>query len=61
MRERRVPLETLLAEVRRHAREAHGMALTRQEALLLVFRAGLESGPHTISREMTTRTKKEER
>jgi len=36
--------EGLVAEVRRHAREAHGMALTREEALLLVFRAELD-GP----------------
>jgi len=29
----------LVAEVRRHASEAHGMALTHEEALLLAFRA----------------------
>jgi hypothetical protein len=32
----------LVAEVRRHAREVHGMTLSRDEALLLTFRADLE-------------------
>jgi Protein of unknown function (DUF1059) len=32
----------LVAEVQRHAREAHGMALTPEQALLLVFRADLD-------------------
>lgn len=32
----------LVAEVQRHAREAHGMALTHDQALLLGFRAHLE-------------------
>lgn len=51
----------LVAEVRRHAREAHGMALTPEEALLLVFRAGLdETATHTFSREKTSRTKNKE-
>ena len=31
----------LVAEVQRHAREAHGMALSHDEALLLAFRAEL--------------------
>ena len=31
----------LVAEVRRHAREAHGMALSKDEALLLAARAEL--------------------
>jgi len=31
--------ETLVAEVLRHAREAHGMALSRDEALALASRA----------------------
>jgi predicted small metal-binding protein len=53
--------EGLVAEVQRHAREAHSMTLTRDEALLLVFRAELdERAPLTIPRETTTRTKKEE-
>jgi Protein of unknown function (DUF1059) len=33
----------LIAEVQRHAREAHGMALTPDQALLLAFRAELDS------------------
>jgi Protein of unknown function (DUF1059) len=31
----------LIAQVQRHAREAHGMSLTHDEALLLAFRAEL--------------------
>jgi len=33
--------EELVAEVQRHAREAHGMALSHEEALLLTFQAEL--------------------
>jgi Protein of unknown function (DUF1059) len=33
----------LVTEVRRHAWEAHGMALSQDEALLLVFRAELDA------------------
>ena len=33
----------LVAEVQRHAREAHGMALSHDEALLLAFRAELNA------------------
>ena len=36
--------EELVAEVQRHARETHGMALTDDEALLLTFQA--ELGQH---------------
>jgi hypothetical protein len=37
------------------------MELSPDEALLLVFRAGLdENAPSTISREKTSRTRKEE-
>ena len=32
----------LIAEVQRHASEAHGMALSHDEALLLAFRAELD-------------------
>jgi hypothetical protein len=32
----------LVAQVKRHAWEAHGMALSHDEALLLVFRAELD-------------------
>jgi Protein of unknown function (DUF1059) len=37
----------LVAEVRRHASEAHGMALSPDEALLLAFRAELSQEPWT--------------
>jgi hypothetical protein len=47
--------ERLVAEVRRHAQEAHGMALTLEEALLLVFRAGLDANASSMF------TKEEER
>lgn len=33
--------EELVAEVQRHAREAHGMALSHDEALLVTFQAEL--------------------
>ena len=33
----------LVAEVQRHASEAHGMALTPDQALLLAFRAELDA------------------
>ena len=39
--------ERLVAEVRRHASEAHGMALSREEALLLVFHVELAQQPTT--------------
>jgi uncharacterized protein DUF1059 len=35
----------LVAEVRRHAWEAHGMALSPDQALLLAFRAELDATP----------------
>ena len=43
--------EALVAEVRRHALDAHGMSLSRDEAVLLVFRAGLNRPPTTPDRE----------
>jgi hypothetical protein len=48
----------LVANVRRHAREAHSMALSREEALLLV-QLGL---PHDVFEDgdNTARTTKEE-
>jgi hypothetical protein len=52
----------LVAEVQRHAREAHGMALSHDEALLLAFRAEPDANaPPTISRKTTARKKREER
>ena len=54
--------DELVAEVQRHASEAHGMALSHDEALLLAFRAELsEQAPPTIPCERTTRRKEEER
>jgi hypothetical protein len=45
--------EVLVAEVRRHAREAHGMALSSEQALLLAFRAELNetTTPRNLVRE----------
>ena len=49
----------LVAEVQRHAREAHGMALSHDEALLLAFRAELERDRPRPSREDNQRAKEE--
>lgn len=49
----------LVAEVQRHASEAHGMALSRDEALLLVFHAELAAAP-TTPRAVTARPEREE-
>jgi hypothetical protein len=51
--------EGLIAEVRRHAAETHGMPLSHEEALLLVFRAELAAQP--TARETTDRPKEEEK
>ena len=52
----------LVAAVRRHAREAHGMALSHEEALLLAFRAEMNGEvPTTIPHDPSTRTNREER
>jgi Protein of unknown function (DUF1059) len=53
----------LVAEVQRHAREEHGMALSQEEALLVAFRAELnERASLTISGQTTRRAdEKEER
>jgi hypothetical protein len=45
----------LVAEVRRHAWEAHRMALSREQALLLAFRADLDARDP----RQTTRTEEE--
>jgi hypothetical protein len=51
----------LVAEVRRHAREAHGMALSLDEALLLASRAEPnDEAPTAIHPKTTTRTDQEE-
>ena len=52
--------EGLVAEVQRHAWEAHGMTLSHDEALLLAFRAELNGPPMTTS-ETTARPTEEER
>lgn len=52
----------LVEEVQRHAWEAHGMALSYDEALTLAFRAELdEEALLAISRETATATEKEEK
>jgi hypothetical protein len=52
----------LVAEVQRHAREAHGMALTNDEALLLAFRIELDETPQPPTpRETKNRAEKEEK
>ena len=52
--------DRLVAEVQRHAREAHGMALSHDEALLLAFRVQLGARtPPTISRDTAPRPDKE--
>jgi hypothetical protein len=54
--------EELVAEVQRHAWEAHGMDLSHDEALLLAFRAELgATAPPTISRETATQIDEEEK
>jgi hypothetical protein len=61
----------LVAEVQRHAREAHGMALSHDEALLLAFHAELDAAApsckpvsealHDPSQEVISERKEEER
>ena len=50
----------LVAEVRRHAAETHGMPLSHEDALLLLFRAELAAQP-TTPREITERSEEEEK
>ena len=53
--------DEFIADVQRHAWEAHGMALSHHEALLLAFRAELDAnGPPPASpREPITRSEEE--
>jgi predicted small metal-binding protein len=51
--------EGLIAEVRRHAAEAHCMPLSHEEALLLVFHSELAAQP-TTPRETTNPPGEEE-
>jgi Protein of unknown function (DUF1059) len=47
--------DELVEEVQRHAWEAHGMALSHDEALLLAFRAELrENAPPPVPPRRTT-------
>jgi hypothetical protein len=50
--------EGLVAEVQRHAREVHGMALSHDEALLLAFRVQLATS--TTSSRQTSNQPEEE-
>jgi len=52
--------EGLVAEVRRHAAETHGMSLSDEEALLLVFHGELAPQP-TTPRETTDPSEEEEK
>ena len=53
--------EGLVAEVRRHARDAHGMALTHDEALVLAFRVELDANTPAATPHYTAREQEEER
>ena len=54
--------EALVSDVRRHAWDAHGMALGRDDALLLAFRAELDQeAPSTIARRSMHSDQEEER
>jgi len=54
--------DRLVAAVRRHAFEAHGMALSRDEALVLAFRVELDGEvPTTIPDTTTAHTNEEDR
>lgn len=50
----------LVDQVQRHAREAHGMALSHDDALLLAFRAELGTQPPLPSPRDTRRQRKEQ-
>jgi hypothetical protein len=52
--------EGLAAEVQRHAREVHGMALSDHEALQLAFRVELDATTWTGTRGSRTTRKEEE-
>jgi hypothetical protein len=49
----------LVAEIQRHAREAHAMPLSHDEALLLAFRAALNEEAPTTPRPTTTQNEEE--
>jgi hypothetical protein len=52
--------DELIADVQRHAREAHEMVLTRDEALVLVFRAELDDEAPSAIPHRAGRTDEEE-
>ena len=50
----------LVAEVQRHAWEAHGSALSHEQALLLAFRAEhAQEAPSTVPPQTTTQNEEE--
>src|SRR5262249_8092348 len=53
--------EGLVAEVQRYARDAHGMALTHDEALVLAFRVELNANTSAATPHYTAREQEEER
>jgi hypothetical protein len=60
--EARAPDENgLVTEIQRHAQEAHGMALARDEALLLAFRAELDASTPAATPRTATAREREER
>jgi predicted small metal-binding protein len=50
----------LIDEIRRHAREAHGVAFTVEDALLIVLRSelGLSRGPSTTETHATASSRR---
>jgi hypothetical protein len=57
---RAVDEDEFIADVQRHAWEAHRMALSHDEALLLAFRAELDANaPPTSPRQTPTRSEEE--
>ena len=53
--------EGLVAAVQRHARDAHGMALTHNEALVLAFRVELDANTSAAAPHDTAREREEKR
>jgi hypothetical protein len=52
----------LVAEVQRHARQAHGMALTHDEALVIAFRVELDANtPAATPHDTAAREREEEK
>jgi len=53
--------EGLVAQVRRHATETHGMMLSHDDALLVAFRAELDQQAHRGPSSPDSQTHEEER